>query len=423
MDKLFDQCVAKVQNIPIERWPRIPPIPHIEQMNDFIKLPENASITEIAVCLYAAQLACYKDVYFKPTRYYTPIDEPPKNCSFEFLFDDSSHDPIEIDIDLFDVVINKLSNKPSTGICKIHNNTIKQLTSVHRHLKRAYVEILQNPKCAPDWFFIGITTLVPKLNGGFRPITCMSNLYKLLTKIIAKNISSKIKLNQGGAKEQYMLNMALSKEYDYQLHMTWFDIKGAYNNVNHAYLIRVLQYFNIKVIPFIQEATQRWRLRVNQTEIRFRHGLIQGDNMSVILFMLCMEPISIFIQHKCPKLMIHGININHIIYMDDFKLFALQKHDLLISTYNTVSALKQLGFGFSKFHTNIPDFYYIDEIKYLGIYEMSNGRVSHPPNNHPYYIGITDSQHPNEYIIKQRLINKYQNRSDVKSAIILKYIK
>ena len=74
-----------------------------------------------------------------------------------------------------------------------------------------------------EWFYKGITYLIPKgipkQGSDFRPITCMSNLYKLTTKcvtrvmqlvvekrgLISENQLGTIRMIQG-AKEQAMLN-------------------------------------------------------------------------------------------------------------------------------------------------------------------------------------------------------------------------
>ena len=84
-----------------------------------------------------------------------------------------------------------------------------------------------------SWFYQGLTFLIPKdepTKGSVRPITCMSNLYKLSTKCITEVIQLKIKENNllsehqlgtvrriQGAKEQAMLNIAINKSQGNEL--------------------------------------------------------------------------------------------------------------------------------------------------------------------------------------------------------------
>ena len=81
-----------------------------------------------------------------------------------------------------------------------------------------------------DWFYRSITYLIPKENpvsgSDFRPITCMSNLYKLTTKCVTEVMTLEVQnrnlLTENqlgtvrrvqGAKEQALLNIAINKEH------------------------------------------------------------------------------------------------------------------------------------------------------------------------------------------------------------------
>ncbi|KAL6120371.1 hypothetical protein NUSPORA_02907 [Nucleospora cyclopteri] len=82
----------------------------------------------------------------------------------------------------------------------------------------------------PSWFYQGLIYLIPKgttsKGSDFRPITCMSNLYKLTKKcvtqvmqleveksgLLAENQLGNVRKVQG-AKEQALLNLALNKEH------------------------------------------------------------------------------------------------------------------------------------------------------------------------------------------------------------------
>ena len=54
---------------------------------------------------------------------------------------------------------------------------------------------MEEPETIPDWLTIGITYLLPKSRDSkavrnYRPITCLTTMYKILTGIIARRIST-----------------------------------------------------------------------------------------------------------------------------------------------------------------------------------------------------------------------------------------
>ena len=91
--------------------------------------------------------------------------------------------------------INKnLNNWKAPGPDKSYNFFIKKLTAIHQPLYKAIVKAIRQPETIPENLFLGNTYLIPKGEpkeaSHFRPITCMSNLYKILTNLIAQNIQS-----------------------------------------------------------------------------------------------------------------------------------------------------------------------------------------------------------------------------------------
>ncbi|KAL6120545.1 hypothetical protein NUSPORA_02707 [Nucleospora cyclopteri] len=88
----------------------------------------------------------------------------------------------------------------------------------------------------PSWFYQGLTYLIlkgtPSKGSDFRPITCMSNLYKLTTKCVTQVMQLEVEKrgllveNQlgtvrklQGAKEQALFSLALNMEHG-NLHKT-----------------------------------------------------------------------------------------------------------------------------------------------------------------------------------------------------------
>ena len=90
----------------------------------------------------------------------------------------------------FTEIIKWLPSWKAAGNDGIFNFFIKKCSSLHESLYRLVRNTCMGQEVVEDWFFKGITYLIPKgtpkQGSDFRPITCMSNLYKLTTKCVTK---------------------------------------------------------------------------------------------------------------------------------------------------------------------------------------------------------------------------------------------
>ena len=83
-----------------------------------------------------------------------------------------------------------------------------------------------------------------------------------------------------------------------------------------------------ELINFIEKTIQTWRVELTEgerslAETKIQRG-IQGDALSPLLFIIAMMPLN-HILRKCAagyKLSRSQEKINHLMYMDDIKLFA-----------------------------------------------------------------------------------------------------
>ena len=77
----------------------------------------------------------------------------------------------------------------SPGIEKVPNFWINALSSCHVTFTWLLNEIMQNPEKSSKWMCEGKTYLLAKCNDtkdskNYRPITCLSTTYKLLTSVL-----------------------------------------------------------------------------------------------------------------------------------------------------------------------------------------------------------------------------------------------
>ena len=104
--------------------------------------------------------------------------------------------------------IKKTNNWKSPGKDEIPNFWLKKHTSSqYEHSARNYSNILQKPEEYPSWLTDGVTYLLPKLEEttkpkNYRPITCLSTLYKILTSIIADRTYKHLEENESLSAEQ-----------------------------------------------------------------------------------------------------------------------------------------------------------------------------------------------------------------------------
>ena len=95
----------------------------------------------------------------------------------------------------------------SPDVDQIPNFWLYSPTPINNHLVHCFTTILQNPDVMPDWLTEGITYLLPKSQQtknpkNYRPITCLTMMYKLLTSILTNRMYSLLEQNQLVPQEQ-----------------------------------------------------------------------------------------------------------------------------------------------------------------------------------------------------------------------------
>ena len=129
--------------------------------------------------------------------------------------------------------------------------------------------------------------------------------------------------------------MKEAKTLKRNIYTVWLDYQKAFDSVTHEWLIRSLKLAKVpqKLISAIEQLTKQWATiaslhGTNETIIteiiKFLNGIFQGDTLSVLLFVLCLNPLSFLLQKL--KGYSYGKNRNHTIthnfFVDDLKLYA-----------------------------------------------------------------------------------------------------
>ena len=122
--------------------------------------------------------------------------------------------------------------------------------------------------------------------------------------------------------------------------MAWIDYKKAYDMLPQSWILHCLKMYKIshEVINFIKQTMKTWRVELtaggrSMAETKIQRGIFQGYSLSPLLFIIAMMPPNHLLR-KCTagyKLSRLQEKINHLMYMDDIKLFAKMKENWKLS--------------------------------------------------------------------------------------------
>ena len=157
----------------------------------------------------------------------------------------------------------------------------------------------------------------------------------------SETVISKIQLQKSPGSDLMLINKSIMSEVRNKkrnLITIWLDYKKAFDSVPHEWLIQSLYLAKLPedLIRAIEHLTSQWStvLHLKGEEevivsdiIYFVKGIFQGDSLSVLLFILSVNP------HK-------NYNVTHNFFVDDLKLYA--------SSVNTAKKQLNLVTEFSK---------------------------------------------------------------------------
>jgi len=145
--------------------------------------------------------------------------------------------------------------------------------------------------------------------------------------------------------------------------MYWIDYKKAFNSVPPTWISVVLTLYKVtpSIVTFFQKSMTTWRTILQAGSsvlgtVSISSGIFQGDVISPLLFCIALTPLSFLLEReKLGYSFWSGLIINHLLYMDNLKLFAKLEQQLesLIHLTHKFSAEIQMHFGFHKFESVI----------------------------------------------------------------------
>ena len=131
------------------------------------------------------------------------------------------------------------------------------------------------------------------------------------------------------------LNESKTRRKD--LGMAWIDYKTVNDMVPQSWILHCLKMYKIpdEVVKSMKKTTKIWRVKLTAggkslAKVKLQRGMFQGDAQSPLLFVIVMIPLN-YILRKCTaeyKLSKSQEKINHLMYMDNIKLFAKSEKEL-----------------------------------------------------------------------------------------------
>lgn len=270
----------------------------------------------------------------------------------------------------------------SPGLDQVPNFWLDALQSAHSKLASSFNAVINDPHLTPSWFCQGTTYLLAKtLETGdpknYRPITCLSTSYKLLTSILSERTYTHMEENNifpieqkgckkgsYGCKDQLLINKMLlenAKTKHHNLSTAWIDYKKAFDSVPHSWILRCLELFKLSpnLINFLKTSMGMWETNLflshsngilSSPGMKIKCGIFQGDSLSPLLFCMALMPLSKLLYQTEYGYEIFERRINHLFYMDDLKLYASNDDELegLLKTVKAFSDDIGMEFGLSK---------------------------------------------------------------------------
>ena len=346
---------------------------------------------------------------------------------------------LEINADDVSKVIAKVPNWKAPGPDGIQGFWLKNFKSLHGRIG-VYLQELLAGGDIPRWMTTGRTALVMKDTskgnqpGNYRPITCLPLMWKTLTGIIADKLYVHIEAQgvigeeqlgcrrqRRGTKEHLMLDKTVmrdSKKRSTNLAMGWIDYQKAYDLLPHSWIIETMKLTGMasNAVSLVKRSMETWNTGLHYdgqklVDVDIRRGIFQGDSLSPLLFVVALIPLSVLLRSAAHGYKFrNGKKVNHILFMDDLKLYGKSKDELeaLVNTVRIFTDDVRMKFGLSKCATVVMK--RGKKIEDDGI-TMPDGQKMEDIGGMPYkYLGVLESDRIKMAEMKEKVKKDYNTR-------------
>lgn len=313
----------------------------------------------------------YQDLYSPRT------ERPPGNQNKRKVVNVGSEEIPEINEEEIIHAINSMKKNKAPGGDDIIAEMLKEAQEiVIPQLKHLFNLCIEQQTIPTNWNEAIIVIVFKKgdrtMLENYRPISLLSQMYKLFTRIITNRITNKLDAYQpveqaafrkGYSTNDHLLTVKIiiekSIEYNFPIHMAFVDYEKAFDSVEHWAIFEELdkaridhRYKNL-LKNIYQRANAKIRLHEETDNIEIKRGIRQGDTISPKLFTLALEGIFKKLEWGNMGLNISGAKISHLRFADDIVLFADNTMDLERMLYELDRESSKIGLKMNKTKTKI----------------------------------------------------------------------
>lgn len=280
--------------------------------------------------------------------------------------------------------ISQLKNNRSPGPDGILAEMLKEGKEIILEaLKHLFNQCLFKGEIPDDWNE-SVTVLLYKKGDradlkNYRPISLLSQTYKLFMRIITNRLTSKLDsyqpVEQAGFRKGYSTADHLltvrtliekANEYHLDLYIGFIDYEKAFDSIELWAIekamnnCRIDSRYRMLIHNIYKKATMTVQIGGNTKPIPINRGVRQGDVISPKLFTLALEDVFKNIDWTDNGININGRTLSHLRYADDIIIFATSFEELQTMITQLLRASEEVGLKMNlektKIMTNTQDF-------------------------------------------------------------------
>ena len=239
-------------------------------------------------------------------------------------------------------------------------------STIHQQLATLYTACLQKNQIPATWKQANMILIHKKGDNrnlkNYRPISLLSNIYKLFTKILTRRLQTQLDENQpveqAGFRSGFSttdhihtINQLIEKcaEYQKPLCLAFVDYEKAFDSVETNAVLTSLKNQGIDseyistIAEIYREGNSVVKLNDTSNKIPLCKGVRQGDTISPKLFTASLEDIFKKLDWENRGVSIHGKKLNNLRFADDVALIGESVQQIEMSLNELASESRKVG--------------------------------------------------------------------------------